>query len=87
MRELIDKGNRNLLQVKRDGELKLSIPVNVCILLLVFCFWIVLPAALISLFFNCRYSFKGEELGKEAVNQAMGKATDIAEDIKREIQK
>ena len=34
---------------------------------------------------GCRFSFSGNELGKESVNSAMGKATDIADNIKSEI--
>ncbi len=87
LRDLIDKGNKNCLEVHRSGELVLSVPVNVCILLFLFCFWVVLPVMLVSLFFDCRYSFSGTELGKDSVNKAMGKATDIADDIKKEISK
>ncbi len=87
LRGVIDKGNRNCLEMYRKGERVLSVPVTVFVLLLLFCFWCVLPAMLVSLFFECRYSFSGPELGKDTVNHAMGKATDIADGIKSEINK
>ena len=38
----------------------------------------------VALFFGCRFSFSGTDLGKDSVNSAMGKATDIADNIKSE---
>ncbi|MEG1384972.1 MAG: DUF4342 domain-containing protein [Oscillospiraceae bacterium] len=84
---VINKGNTNCLEMYRRGEHKLSIPITVFIVLLIFGFWVVLPLMVISLFFECRYSFSGSELGKESINSAMGKATDIADGIKTEIKK
>lgn len=66
----------------RFDQKVLCVPVLVLIVLLVFCFWIILPALVIALFFGCRYRFEGRELGKPAVNRAMDKLGDLAEDIK-----
>ena len=85
LRGIFDKGNANYLEMYRNGERKFSMPVTVFVILLIFCFWIVIPLMIIALFFNCRFSFSGNELGKEKVNNVMGKATDIADDIKTEI--
>ena len=71
--------------VVRFGKKVLCVPVLVLIVLLVFCFWIVLPALLIALFFGCRYRFEGRELGKESVNRAMDKLGDLADDIKEKL--
>ena len=57
-------------------------PILVMILLLIPCFWIVLPVLVVGLFFNCRYSFVGPDFKDDAVNRAMSKATDAAENIK-----
>lgn len=67
-----------------DNEL-LAVPVLVLIVLLIFCFWIILPLLLIGLFFGCRYRFEGHELGKPVVNKAMDKLGDVAEDIKEKL--
>ncbi len=84
---VIDKGNTNFIEMYRRGDRKVSIPVTVFVILLIFCFWFVLPFMFISLFFECRYSFRGADLGKDSVNNAMAKATDIADNIKSEINK
>ncbi len=85
LKSIFDKGNSNYLEMYRDGERKFSLPVTVFVILLIFGFWIVLPLMIVALFFNCRFRFSGNELGKESVNNAMGKATDIADGIKSEV--
>ena len=71
--------------VTRFGKQVFAVPVLVLIVLLVFCFWVVLPALFIALFFGCRYRFEGRELGKPGVNRAMDKLGDLAEDIKEKL--
>ena len=71
--------------VIRFGKQVFAVPVLVLIVLLVFCFWVVLPALLIALFFGCRYRFEGRELGKPGVNRAMDKLGDLADDIKEKL--
>jgi len=86
-RGVIDKGNKNSIEMYRRGERIISIPVTVFVVLLILSASLVLPLMLVSLFFECRYSFRGPDLGKDAVNNVMGKATDIADNIKDEITK
>ncbi len=81
-KSVIDKGNRNSFEMYKNGECRLSVPVTVFVLLLIFTFWVVLPLMVVALFFDFRFSFSGPELGKESVNQALGRATDVADDIK-----
>ena len=71
--------------VRRFDREILSVPVLVLIVLIIFCFWIILPVLLIGLFFGCRYRFEGHELGKPVVNKAMDKLGDVAEDIKEKL--
>lgn len=84
MKDVFDKGNRNSIQMHRKDEKLIDMPVTAFVLLLIFCFWVVIPLMVISLFLGCRYSFSGNELGRDSVNSAMGKATDIADNIKSE---
>lgn len=84
MKEIFDKGNKNCLVMHRNDEKKIELPVTAFVVLLIFCFWVVIPLMIVALFFGCRFSFSGSELGKESVNSAMGKATDIADNIKSE---
>ena len=52
--------------------------------MLIACFWLVLILMVVALFFGNSFSFEGPELGKDEINDAMGKATDFAENIKQE---
>ncbi len=80
---VIKKGNSNHFEATKEGKVILSIPVTLLVIGLVFLFWIILPLLLIGLFFGYRYSFHGNELGKESVNRVMNKASTCADDIKR----
>lgn len=82
--KLVQKGNRNSLCMERNGEISLTLPVTAFVLLLLLAFWVVLPLMIVALFFGCRFFFRGPELGKDDINSAMGKATDAADNIKRE---
>lgn len=79
--ELINKGNRISMEVRRHQKLVLTIPLTVLILLLIFVFWWVLPIMVVGLFFGARYSFKGPGIA-DTVNRAMDKAADTAQSIK-----
>ena len=73
----------NYFEIWRRGERIASFPV----ILFLFCFiqwvfWVVLAILIIGLFCGCRYRFSGPHLGKKSVNDAMDKASDMAEDIK-----
>lgn len=82
--DIFDKGNRNSLLVHRKDEKLVELPVTAFVLLLIFCFWVVIPLMVVGLFLGCRYSFSGNELGRESVNNAMGKASEFADNIKNE---
>lgn len=84
LKSVFDKGNKNSLVMHRNDEKKIEIPVTAFVVLLIFCFWVIIPLMIVALFFGCRFSFSGNELGKDNVNSAMGKATDIADNIKSE---
>ena len=87
LKDVFDKGNHNSLQVFRRDDKIVDLPVTAFVILLIFCFWVVIPIMVVGLFLGCRYSFSGNELGKPSVNNAMGKATDIADNIKNEFTK
>jgi len=84
LKEIFDKGNKNSIQMFRKDVKMIELPITAFVVLLIFCFWVILPLMIVSLFFGCRYSFIGNELGRDSVNSAMGKATDIADNIKNE---
>ena len=85
LRSAVNMGNRNHFEVRKGDELTLELPVTVLVLLLIFAFWICVPLLVIGLFVGYRYSFSGAELGRESVNNAMGKAAEMAEKVKEEV--
>lgn len=84
--ELIGKGNRNNFNVEKNGERVFSIPVTVFVLLLII--FPILPFTLmllvVGLFFGFGYNFSGPDLGRDDVNDVMGKASKVADNIKEE---
>ncbi|OEH86121.1 ubiquitin [Desulfuribacillus stibiiarsenatis] len=84
MGRIIHKGNTNNFTVMRNGEKITSIPLTALALLLFFAFWIILPIAIICLFFGYRYSFEGPE-ATPSVNRAMDTVADAAENLKNDI--
>lgn len=85
IRDLLNLGNRNRFEVRKDDEQLLEVPVTVLVLLLIFAFWVCVPLLIIGLFAGCRYTFSGAELGRESVNNAMDKAAEVAEKVKEEV--
>lgn len=66
--------------VRKDKTL-LSVPVLVLAVLLVCCFWIMLPLLVIGLFVGCQYRFAGRKAAA-AANKAMDKLGNMVENIK-----
>lgn len=87
LKKLVHLGNINLFVVERGGESSLRVPVTVLVILLILGFWVVVPLLILGLFFGYRYGFEGPHLGRDNINGAMHKATDVAEDIKSEFKK
>jgi len=83
--KILGLGNSNEFVASKNGEQALAIPVTIFVIFLVFCFWIVIPLLIIGLFFGFKYSFRGPELGRDSINNAMHKASDIVSEIKKEI--
>ena len=83
--KLIRIGNENALVVWHKGKELFSLPVTVCVVLLMCSGGTVLFALAVGLFCGLRYSFRGPNLGKESINSAMNRAADAAETVKEEI--
>jgi len=84
--KIIRIGNRNHFAIHHKGKQVLSMPVTVLVVL-VLCLnaWGLIALAA-GLFFGLRYSFIGEELGKPAVNDAMDKAANAAENVRETVE-
>ncbi len=72
--------------VLRRGKQILSVPVLVLIFLLFASFGFMLFLLLVGLFLDCRYQFRGRQLGQDGINAAMGKVSDLAGNIKESFQ-
>ena len=72
---MIQKGNINSFEVIQDDKRIITLPVTVLVLLLLFAFWVVIPLLILGLFFGYRYRFRGPDLDKPEVNQAMEKVS------------
>lgn len=89
MWEYIKKLWRILLEndfivLHRNKQL-LAVPVLVLLVLLLVSFGLMLVVLIAGLFCGCQYRFEGRQLGRDGINAAMDKASDIAEDIKESI--
>lgn len=83
--KVIKIGNENFLDVTRNGEEIIKMPITVCVLLLLLAFWVCVPLLIVGLFFSFRYGFSGPVFMKDDVfNKAMDKASDVTENIKKE---
>jgi len=84
--KIIEKGNRNNFNVEKNGSTTVSIPVTAFALLLII--FPILPFTcfllIVGLFCGYSYSFSGPDLGRDDVNNVMGKANKVADDIKDE---
>jgi hypothetical protein len=85
IRGLFVKSCENRFDVQRGDSQIITMPVLVLILLLIFCFWLVIPLLIIGLFFGCHYRFRGRDLEKTAVNKVMESAENAAETLKTDI--
>ena len=85
-RSLWKKGKENFLCVKRSGEEILKVPVWLFVVALLFSWHMVLFVMIVSLFFDCHYSFCGKA-DLSGVNDAMEKANTLADKVKDEYQK
>ena len=72
--------------ISHKGEAMFRMPTWIMAILLLMFWKVLLPVGVIVLFFGIRYSFDGSE-NADAANQVLGKAGDIAEDMKKEFHK
>ncbi len=85
--KIIEKGNRNSFEVRREDKVIISVPVTILVLLTILAFWLVVPLIIVGLFFGCRYFFKGPDLESTGVNHVMDSAANAAENLKKDVTK
>lgn len=86
IRKLIKIGKENDFLITREGREVLKVPVLVFVIALFFAWEAVVPVMIIALFFGCHYSFKGKG-NLSSVNEAMEKASNLADRVKDEYNK
>lgn len=88
--ELLRRSLENSLEVWRRGELMVSIPLLISVLLLVVAFWICVPLLIIGLLTGCRYRFAGPDFDRssagETVNRAARQVGETVERVKQQAQ-
>ena len=82
---LFRMSKENSFCVNRHDKELIRIPAWVLILALLFAWKIILPAVVIALFFDCRYSFSGKD-DLSPANKAMDKASEFAGKVKSEFE-
>ena len=85
IQRIIHIGNTNHFVITRKDREALRLPMTALVLLIVFGHLWTLAVLAIGLFCGLRYSFRGPNLGKESINNAMNRAADAAESVKNEI--
>ena len=85
IRKLVRIGNANQFVITRGEEELLNLPVTAFAVILIFLFWLAAVALVVGLFCGLRYSFRGPNLGKQAINDAMDRAAEVAESVKEDL--
>ena len=85
IRKLVRIGNANHFVVTRGEEDLLVLPVTAFAVLLICLFWAIAVVLVVGLFCGLRYNFRGPNLGKKAINDAINRAADVAESVKEDI--
>lgn len=83
--KLVRMGNVNFFVVSRSGKELFSLPVTVFVVLMILGFWFLVAALVIGLFCGLRYAFRGPNLGRDSINNAINRAADMAENVKEEL--
>lgn len=89
LRQLFRKLRRllleNELEIWRRDQPVTSLPILILVLLVLFAFYITLPALILGLFLGFRYQISGPDLEDDAFNGMMGNVADTAADLGRQV--
>lgn len=83
----IDTCNNIFFEIKRENRVFLKIPITVMILLLIFTFWIVIPFAIVGLFFDIEFSLSGKIGAVNKVNDVFKTISVNVKKLKEELKK
>lgn len=78
--QVIRRLNAVQLLIKKNGEVRLELPMSVVLLLIIISIWAVGIAAVVAMFFGYRFAVKGLSFD-DSVNAAMDKAGTFVDDV------
>lgn len=84
--KVIDTCNNIFLQIKRENRVLVNIPLTVVIVLLFFAFWIMIPLAIIGLFFDIEFLVSSKRFNTDKidkVNEIFSKISKAVNDTKK----
>ena len=84
--KFIDTCNNIFLQIKKDSRVLVNIPLTVVIVLLFFAFWIIIPLAIVGLFFDIEFMLSSKRFNTDnidKVNAVFNKISKVVKDIKK----
>ena len=84
--KVIDTCNNIFLQIKRENRVLVNIPLTVVIVLLFFAFWIMIPLAIIGLFFDIEFLVSSKRFNTDKidkVNEIFSKISKAVNDIRK----
>ena len=85
--KVIDTYNNIFFEIKRENIAFLKIPITVMILLLIFAFWIVIPLAIVGLFFDIEFSLSGNKVETSKINNIFKMISANIKKVKEELKK
>lgn len=85
--KVIDTCNKILFEIKRENRIFLKIPSTVMILLLIFAFWMVIPLAIVGLFFDMEFSLSGNKAEINKINNVFKIISVNIKKVKKELKK
>lgn len=84
---LIKKGNENFFNIEKEGTQIVTMPITILVIMMVFAFYVIVPLLIVGLFFGFKYCFSGEVADGINLNNVMDKASEAAENIKKDFEK
>jgi len=85
--KVIDTCNKIFFEIKREDIIFLKIPSTVMILLSIFAFWIVIPLAIVGLFFDIEFSLSGNKVEINKINKVFKMISVNIKKLKEELKK
>ena len=83
----IDTCNNILIEIKKDNELLLKLPLTVVIVLLFFAFWILIPLIIIGLFFEIKFEVYSKNVDADKANKVIIRIEEVVYKIKEKLKK